>query len=117
MIIAKLGSRVPRPVRDFFLGLTLFTVVAVTSLVGAPSCHDLLSSTAHARFYELEPVAVDLEQAESVMQMRVGVSHPSLQHVMMASLALTFAGVFALNLWFARNLKRLHAVERRRRRD
>lgn len=109
------GSRLARPVRDFLLGLTLFTVVAVTCLAGAPDCGGLISNPAQARLFEVEPVAEDLAVAFALSQAGAA-SMPSLaqQFMALSSLALAFASVFALNLWFARQLRRVHAVERRR---
>ena len=109
------GRRLARPVRDFLLGLTLFTVVAVTCLAGAPDCGGLISNPAQARLFEVEPVAEDLAVAFALSQAGAA-SMPSLSQQFMAlsSLALAFASVFAFNLWFARQLRRVHAVERRR---
>ncbi len=111
---AKFGRRLARPLRDFLLGLTLFAVVAVTGLAGAPDCSGLISNPAQARMFEIEPVAEDLAAAFA-MGNGVVMQSVSQQFMALFSLALAFASVFAFNLWFARQLKRVHAVERRRR--
>ncbi len=109
------GGRFARPVRDFLLGLTLFTVVAVTCLAGAPDCSGLISNPAQARMFEVEPVAEDLAFAYALSHANAA-SMPSVSQQLMAltSLALAFASVFAFNLWFARQLRRVSAIERRR---
>ena len=112
----KFGRRLARPVRDFLLGLTLFAVVAVTGLAGAPDCSGLISNPAQARMFEIEPVAEDLAFAYAMSQANAASMQSVAQQFMaLFSLALAFASVFAFNLWFARQLERVHAVERRRR--
>jgi hypothetical protein len=99
--------RMPRALRDFVLGLTLFTVVAMTGLAGAPDGSGLLSNPAHARFYEIEPTGPELAAGYALR-----VASPSQRSVEQQVLAVAFA----FNLWLVRHLRQVHAWDRRRRR-
>jgi hypothetical protein len=108
--------RMPRALRDFVLGLTLFTVVAMTGLAGAPDGSGLLSNPAHARFYEIEPTGPELAAGYALRVASPSQRSVEQQVLAVSSLALAFAAVFAFNLWLVRHLRQVHAWDRRRRR-
>jgi hypothetical protein len=105
------SRRVPRGLRDFLLGLTLFAVVAMAGLAGEPGGGGIFTNPAQARFLVEEPAVGAWVSAGSVT-----LRPPGQQLADLASLALAFAAVFAFNLWFARHLRRVHAGDTRRRR-
>lgn len=107
-----LSRRVPRGLRDFLLGLTLFAVVAMAGLAGEPGGGGFFTNPAQARFLIEEPAAMGWVSAGSVT-----LRPPGHQLADLASLALAFATVFAFNLWLARHLRRVHAWDGRCRRQ
>ena len=112
---ARTGRRLPRSFRDFLLGLTLFIVVAITGLAGAPTGSGFISNAAHAQYYEIATATKEMASAFGAGHARLGGDAFRQQLLVLSSLALAFAGIFALNLWFARHLRRVHATDRRRR--
>lgn len=112
------SRRMPRMLRDFLLGLTLFTVVAMTGLASAPTGSGLLSNPAHARFYQVEPAAQQPLAIIAGGGTKRAAPHALARQLMaVSSLALAFATVFAFNLWMARHLRLVHGADRRRRRQ
>lgn len=109
--------RLLRTARDFLLGLALFAVVAMTGIAGTPGSSGFLSNSAHARYFEIEPVSPTAAMVGAVGQSKGAEARALRQHLLaVSSLALAFATAFAFNIWLARHLRRVHASDRRRRR-
>ncbi len=122
----KRVRRMARPVRDFLAGLALFTVVAGTGVVDqAPVGAGWIATAAQAGRLEtqtvdpsLEPFLVEAPAVQAGGSQGTGAqfraSERQQQVLILISLALAFATVFALNLWFARHVRRARATYRRR---
>lgn len=119
MTKAKLKRRFSRPVRDFALGLTVFAGSSLSSATEWMQLTGLICGSAHARRVEVEPMPAGAglgDQTFDALSAMPGPSLGSLEHMsLFLTLALAFAAVFALNLWFARHVKRVHASYRKRR--
>jgi hypothetical protein len=106
----KLGRRAKRIIRDFVVGLVLFLVIAVSGAIERGGGADWVAGTAHAGFFHLEP-------HDSVRHGFEAIGAPVKAHqrlMTLFSMALAFASMFALNLWFVRHVRRLHASYLRR---
>ena len=102
MTTAKHARRITRLARDFLLGLGLFAAAALSGIAGGSSGN--LVDSANARLFDASSNII-AETASGGM---------SLHHVeALVSFALVFASMFALNLWFVRHLRRVHAAPRR----
>lgn len=107
---SKLMRRMAPAARDFLTGLLLFAGVAMSGLIDtAERGSGWLTTSAHARLFELEMLDGIVEAASIAP---VAAAQP--QGLAMAVLALAFASLFAVNLWFARHIRRAHASYRRR---
>lgn len=107
----KLVRRLALPVRDFAAGLSLFLLVAASSAGVAPtSGAGWIATSAQAHF-------VKVDNMDGMIGAILAVPAVAGPNGLMATLclALAFASLFALNLWFARHVKRVHATYRRRR--
>lgn len=99
--------RVSRVVRDFLLGALLFAVIAA-HLAG----FDTTGLSAHAAELPWPPEFATLDAVPPVSLAAGGTVHiPAL-----VTLGLACASLFALNLWFARHVRRVHVSSRRARR-
>jgi len=110
----KLARRMVRPLRDFLIGLALFSGVALSGVLdvcqGGVCQGGLFASSAHARMFTPEPKSDPGDRSSIEPTSPAG--QPTLA---LASLAVAFATLTALNLWFARHICRVHASYRRRR--
>lgn len=115
----KLARRLRRPIRDFLFGLALFCAIAASGVADRSHRGGLLAGAAHAGWLEELVEAPTGPDARAVQTAASGPwSSASVPHQVMIviSLATAFGLVFAVNLWFARHLRRAHAVYRRDRR-
>lgn len=111
MTRAKLSRRLARPFRDFLAGLLAFGGVTVSGLIAMPeSGAGWLASSAHAG-------RVAPHTLEGIMEVARTIPAGGQQHQVLSliCLGLAFASMLALNLWFARHLRRAYVVSRRRR--
>ncbi len=110
----KLIRRYYRTARDFVVGLAAFHFAV---LAGLASPCDWLSTAAHARRFEEEPLPMASGLISNIVPASPtgSLGWSSTHHAMMfLTLAVAFATMFALNLWFARHVRRVHASSRRR---
>lgn len=98
----KLSRRTRRLIRDFALGLALFVALAMSGLIELGGFMNWIAATAHAGL-QPEPEGPVMQSLLATAQ--VGVH---LQVMALFSMALAFASLFALNLWFAKHTQRLH---------
>lgn len=110
MMQHKLARRFARPARDFMFGMVLFLAIAVSGVVRTSSSSGLIASSAYAGLLEEEPAAQPQFGAERQVVAPLDMRQ---QAMALASLALAFSTLFAMNLWFARHLRRVHATQRR----
>lgn len=111
MTSTKFKRRFSRPVRDFALGLTVFAASSLACGTNWMEKSGVLSGAAQAGRFEEQ---VNGEQVFGAVTAMPGAVLGSLEHMsVFLSLALGFAGIFALNLWFARHVHRVHATHRR----
>lgn len=109
MNVNKMVRRWARPIRDFALGLGLYVVVAVSCMSGISSPLEIFGGSAHARLFEPASDVANL----AALEPELGVDSGSTTHVQFATttliapvmLALAFASLFSLNMWFARHLR------------
>ncbi len=107
----KLVKRISRPVRDFLTGLGLFGFVTTASATGWLHWTGICSNAQAGRL-EDDPA---LFVASGMKAVTAGASAGSFEQIStLLSLGLAFAAVFALNLWFARHVQRVHASSRRK---
>ena len=108
MKTTKLARRWSRPARDFLAGLAVFAVIAAVAMIDNVGPGQFFASSAHARLLEY-PQAVPAELAipglGASTELETGAAVPVRRMASVATLALAFAGMFALNLWFARQLR------------
>ncbi len=116
MTTAKLKRRFSRPVRDFALGLTVFAGSSLACGTNWIENTGVLSGAAQAGRFEEDAISIGAQVSGAVIAMPGPVLGSPEHMSMFLSLALGFAGVFALNLWFARHVQRVHASYRRDRR-
>ena len=113
MRMGKLARRFARPLRDFTLGLGLFA--GFTLLAGLPSdpSTGLWIDAAHARLLELPPELPVLALAGLEP---IGLAAEAWQPELATTLifAVVCSSLLALNLWFARHLRRAYAGRRSR---
>ena len=103
MRTSKIVRRWMRPARDFLLGMAVFAVIAICGMTDSGGPAQLLGGPAHARFEY--PAVVSVELLPTDMPMKAPDTDSQLQLASTATLALAFAMLFALNLWFARHLR------------
>lgn len=118
MMHHKLARRMSRPVRDVAMGLVVFSAIVLSGVIGTSNPGSLIASSAHAGLLEEEPVPDVQLGADRQLVALHGIQRPIQQHarqdaMALTSLALAFSLLFALNLWFARHLRQLHARNRR----
>ena len=105
---SRSGMPLPRAVRDFVLGLAVFTVLALPGIgLCVGGAKDFLGSTAlaHSEVRDGGLIGVVLHASSS----------PVVAALMtFASMAFAFASLFALNLWLLRHVRHVHAASRRR---
>jgi hypothetical protein len=114
MATNKLISRYRRSARDFALGLGVFATAGLADLA-SPGC--FFSTAAHARRFEEEPLSLAIGQSPDAMTAFHTLTRGGSgghQLMVIATLAVAFATMFALNLWFARHVRRVHVSARRR---
>lgn len=108
MKTSKWVRRFAKTVRDFALGLGLFAAVSL------PGAFSLFSTAAHARRFEEEPLPLVQLATPPVEASKLATGLSPTHHMMVfVTLAVAFATLFALNLWFARHVRRVHASSRR----
>lgn len=115
MTTTKWMRRYGRSAQDFALGLAAFSTAALTG--GAGPC-GFFSTAAHARRFEEEILPlVPVSGSETVQAFHAATPAWTMTHQVMvfATLAIAFASMFALNLWFARHVRRVHGSIQRRR--
>ena len=110
----KLARRLARPARDFLVGLTLLSAVALCCITdSAPAGTGWIASAAHARIVEpeaaVEPFLVPFLGLPAGLEPAAGVSHHLLA---LASAAVAFATLVAINLWFVRHLRQVQEIGR-----
>jgi hypothetical protein len=119
MIPLKLSRRLSRPVRDFAAGLALFSGIAASGWAERlPNGADWIAGAAHANRLTAEvPTGMGLTDpgfpAYVIHLVAAGPGTDSRQLIALISLALAFSTLVAVNIWFARHVRRLHAVGRR----
>jgi hypothetical protein len=103
---SKLARKLAVPMRDFMLGLGIFLVLAfVCTGVSVVDGH-IAFDVAHARF--LEPAGT--AEMVTVTDASVGQFGRELQRaVTFGLLAMTFALMFAVNVWFVRHVRRAYS--------
>ena len=111
MTTGKFSRRMRRPLRDFCLGLGLFIVVSASGMVNTGPSYSLFAESAHAGWLDIPADAVDaaldLEAVPGELERTVWrVAETGI-------MAVVLSGLLALNLWFARHLRR-NAVAARR---
>ena len=124
MTARKLVRRWVRPTRDFLLGLGVYAAVGCSGLADAGAAAQLFGGAAHARLLE-HPVALQPAQSADWAGIAI-IGAPagdrlaalavssSMTSVMMSTImALAFASLFSLNLWFARHLRHAYRVQLR----
>lgn len=119
MMPMKRSRRAARALRDFLAGLVLFVTIAAAG-VGerTPAGTSWLAGAAHAqRLIEIEAPADPSLQPFLVSSVRAApMADGRRQLPALVSLAVAFSMLIALNMWFARHVRRVHAAARRRRR-
>ncbi len=109
MTRSKFARRMARPVGDFLFGLGLFGAVVLPSLLEASrSGGGWLASSAHAHLFEIQMMDRMFEMAAIAP---VSAGQPGVLAVI--CMAMAFASLFSLNLWFARHVRKAHASYRR----
>lgn len=89
------GSRLARPVRDFLTGLLIFAVLAGAGVLQPTGAWLTTSAQAEVATLASAPLAASPHDV-----------------VTLICLALSFASLFTLNLWFARHVRQAHATYR-----
>ena len=106
MSISKFVRRYYKASRDFALGLSLFSLVALPGVVSNCS----IFTTAHAKRYEGEQLPlVALPTPDVTAALPQAVVSGWSQMTVFVTLAIAFASIFAVNLWFARHVRRVHS--------
>lgn len=114
---ARLTRRLVRPVADFALGLALFGALVASGVVDWSTPGGLIAGSAHAGWLEEIPKAIaGIERAVELAGTRIEPAASTLHHwLTVMSLALAFASMFAVNMWFIRHLRRVRTGSRSRR--
>lgn len=115
MTLPKISRSVAQVAGDFLAGLVLFAALVAPGLAGSPEPGTgWLSNAAHARYDLLDPTFDIIDAGMAVPVPPEWITFQP-QVAALMSLALAFATLFAVNLWFARHVRRAHAAYRRRR--
>ncbi len=114
----KLVRRMARPARDFALGLLLFCAFAVSGFADMTGPTLQFAGSAHAGWFDELPITAtaEIQRAVGMAGARLEPAAGALRQALaVMSLACAFALTVAVNLWFARHLRRAHAVYGRKR--
>ena len=108
MNTTKLARRWTRPARDFLAGLAAFAVIATVVMIDNVGPGQFFGSSAHARLLEYpQPVPAELSipGLGASPEVKTGPADPVHQMASVVTLALAFAAMFSVNMWFARQLR------------
>lgn len=89
------APRLARPVRDFLTGLLIFCVLAGAGVLQPTGAWLTTSAQAEVATLAVAPAAASPHDVMTLI-----------------CLALSFASLFTLNLWFARHVRQAHAAYR-----